>query len=142
VFVADTNVLVYAVDDRAPEMRDKARALILRGLEDRELRLPHQAIVEFIAVTTRPTRATGEPLLTWEQAHAHAEDLMTSCQVLYPNDLQVRIAMRSRTVFGLSWWDAHMWSYAEYWGIPLLYSEDFQHNRVYGTVLVKDPFVG
>jgi predicted nucleic acid-binding protein len=33
-----------------------------------------------------------------------------------------------------------MWAYAERLGIPELWSEDFQHGRMYGTVQVIDPF--
>ena len=33
-----------------------------------------------------------------------------------------------------------MWGYAERFGLPELVSEDFQNGRLYGTVLVRDPF--
>ena len=37
--------------------------------------------------------------------------------------------------------DAHLWAYAEHYGMSELYSEDFQHDRMYGTVRVVNPFV-
>jgi len=40
----------------------------------------------------------------------------------------------------LRWFDAHMWAYAERFGLPELISEDFQHDPLYGTVRVVDPF--
>ena len=40
----------------------------------------------------------------------------------------------------LSWIDAHLWAYAEHYGLRELLSEDFQHDRTYGTVRVVDPF--
>jgi predicted nucleic acid-binding protein len=41
---------------------------------------------------------------------------------------------------GISGFDAHMWAYAEVYGLAELWSEDFQHDRLYGTVRVLNPF--
>ena len=41
----------------------------------------------------------------------------------------------------LSWFDAHLWAYAEVHGIADLLSEDFQHGRLYGTVTIRNPFL-
>jgi hypothetical protein len=35
-----------------------------------------------------------------------------------------------------------MWAYAEVHELGVLYSEDFEHERWYGGVLVLDPFRG
>ena len=60
---------------------------------------------------------------------------------LYPNESIVRLALRGAAAYQLSWFDAHMWAYAEHYGMNELYSEDFQHDRVYGSVHVINPFV-
>jgi predicted nucleic acid-binding protein len=52
----------------------------------------------------------------------------------------VRTAVRGCALYQLSWFDAHLWAYAEHYGLSTLYSEDFQHDRLYGTVRVLDPF--
>jgi predicted nucleic acid-binding protein len=39
------------------------------------------------------------------------------------------------------WFDAHLWAYAEEYGLSELISEDFQHDRLYGTVRALNPFV-
>ena len=52
----------------------------------------------------------------------------------------MRLAVRGTAAYQLSWFDAHMWAYAEYYGLALLISEDFSHDRLYGTVHVCDPF--
>jgi predicted nucleic acid-binding protein len=57
------------------------------------VRVPHQALVEFVAATTRR-----------------------------------------------AWFDAHMWACAEHYGLAEMWSEDFQHGRLYGTVRVVNPF--
>jgi predicted nucleic acid-binding protein len=52
----------------------------------------------------------------------------------------LRLALRGAAAYQLSWFDAHLWAYAEHFGLSPLYSEDFQHGRTYGTVKVIDPF--
>ena len=89
---------------------------------------------------TRPLK--GQPsLLTPEEARHEAEELLAQFKVVYPNEALVRTALRGSAAYGLSWFDAHMWAYAEHYGLPTLYSEDFQHERLYGTVRVVNPFL-
>jgi predicted nucleic acid-binding protein len=52
----------------------------------------------------------------------------------------LRLALRGMAAYRLSWFDAHLWAYAEYFGLEELLSEDFQHGRQYGTVRVTNPF--
>jgi predicted nucleic acid-binding protein len=135
----DTNVLVYRYDDRFPDKQEVATSLLRNGLAGDSVRLPHQAIVEFVAATTRPV-AGGASLLSAVDARREAEELVNQFTVLYPNEAILRIALRGAAAYQLSWFDAHLWAYADYYGLSPLYSEDFQHNRAYGTVRVVDPF--
>lgn len=104
------------------------------------LRVAHQAIVEFVAAVTR-RRAGAPSLLEPDDARIEAEEMLTQFRVLYPDDALVRTALRGAATYGLSWYDAHMWAYAEHFGIEELVSEDLQHRRHYGTVRVRNPFV-
>jgi predicted nucleic acid-binding protein len=60
---------------------------------------------------------------------------------LYPNEAIVRLTLRGAAAYDLPWFDAHLWAYAEFYGLAELYSEDFQHGRFYGTVRVINPFL-
>ncbi|HEY2415685.1 MAG TPA: hypothetical protein VGI40_25805 [Pirellulaceae bacterium] len=60
--LVDTNILVYRFDPRFPEKQQIATALLREGLVSDSLRIPHQAIVEFIAATTRPLAGGGSLL--------------------------------------------------------------------------------
>ena len=137
--LVDTNVLVYRYDPRFPQKQKTATDLLRTGIADNSVRLPHQAIVEFVAVATRPLR-NGTSLLTQAEAWREAEELLLQFEILYPNDALVRAAIRGAAAYGLSWFDAHMWAYADQYGLDTLYSEDFEHRRVYGTVRVVNPF--
>ena len=79
--------------------------------------------------------------MTPKEARHEAELLLDQYEVLYPDEHTVRLAVRGWATYGLGWWDAHMWAYAEANGLEVLYSEDYQHNRRYGTVQVVNPFV-
>ena len=84
--------------------------------------------------------AGGPPLLEPVVARREAEELLDQFEVLYPDSAVVRLALRGAAAYQLSWFDAHMWAYAEHFGLDVLYSEDFQHDRLYGRVRVIDPF--
>ena len=51
--LVDTNILVYRFDPRFPSKQRIATALLRRGIAQDRLRLPHQAILEFVAAATR-----------------------------------------------------------------------------------------
>lgn len=138
--LVDTNVLVYVFDSRAPAKQRRASEILLAGLKADSVRLPHQAIVEFVAAVSRPTKSEP-PLLPVAQARREAEDLLTIFGVLYPNDAVLRTALRGAAMYELSWFDAHMWAYAEVNGLSELWSEDFQHDRLYGSVRAVNPFL-
>lgn len=136
----DTNILVYSVDARFPEKRRIAAALLRKGILEDSIRLPHQAIVEFLSVVSRPLPSGGF-LLSPEEALRETEELLLEFVVLYPNEAIVRTALRATAAYRLPWYDAHLWAYADYYGLSELISEDFQHGRLYGTVRAVNPFV-
>lgn len=137
--LVDTNVLVYRFDPRDPRKQQIATDLLRRGIAEGSVRVAHQAVLEFVAVVTRPLSG-GAPLLPAAEARREAEELLSQFDVLYPDAALVRLALRAHATYQLSWFDAHLWAYAEHFGLGELLSEDFQHDRLYGTVRVVDPF--
>jgi len=104
------------------------------------VRIPHQALVEFVAAVTRPLD-NGQGLLSHDEPRREAEDLLMNFVILYPTDGLFRRAIRGWATYQLGWFDAHLWAYAEEYGLDELVSEDFQHDRPYGTVRAINPFV-
>lgn len=136
----DTNVLVYRYDGRFPVKQRIATALLRQGIAADAIRVPHQAIVEFVAAVTRPL-GDGEPLLPAAEARREAEELLAQFTILYPTEALLRLALRGAAAYQLAWFDAHLWAYAEHFGLEELISEDFQHGRLYGSVRARNPFV-
>jgi predicted nucleic acid-binding protein len=139
--LVDTNVLLYVFDPADRRKQRIASELLDRGLQEDTIRVPHQAVVEFVAAVTRP-RTDGLPLLSKAAAYREAEELLAQFVILYPDEALVRAALRGASAYQLPWYDAHLWAYAEYYGLSELYSEDFEHDRLYGTVRAVNPFLG
>lgn len=138
--LVDTNVLVYCYDPRYPVKQEAARQLLREGLVRGNVHLPHQALVEFVAAVSKPLLPGRAALLSLAEALREVEELLLAFPVCYPDASLFRTALRGATAYGLSWFDAHLWAYAERYGLDTLYSEDFEHGRFYGAVRVVDPF--
>lgn len=139
--LVDTNILVYRFDARFPEKQELAAELLRAGIAEDSIRVPHQALVEFIAATTKPLTRGGPSILAPDDARREMEEMLVQFEVLYPDEELVRVAIRGAATYGLSWFDAHLWAYAERFGLDTLWSEDFEDGRLYGRVRTRDPFL-
>ena len=137
--LVDTNILVYRYDHRYQRKQRIATEVLRRGADDGSIRVPHHAIIEFVAVVTRPLR--GHIIMPRTEALREAEELLREFKVLYPNEMILREAVRGCAAYQMNWFDAHLWAYAEHYGLSELLTEDLQHDRYYGTVRVLNPFV-
>jgi len=136
----DTNILVYRFDNRFPKKQKVATEVLRRGIEQDSVRVPHQAIVEFIAAASRNVR--GYVILPLADALREAEEMLKQFTVLYPDEAMLRLAIRGTAAYKLNWFDSHLWSFAEHYGLSEILTEDLQHDRFYGTVRVVNPFIG
>ncbi len=134
----DTNILVYRYDNRFPEKQEIATGILRRGIVAGSVRLPHQAIIEFVAAVTRPLQ--GHVIMQKADALREAEEFLKQFVVLYPNEAIDRQAVRGCAAYQLNWFDAHLWAYAEHYGLAEILTEDFQHDRLYGSVRAVNPF--
>jgi predicted nucleic acid-binding protein len=140
--LVDTNILVYRFDARDPVKQHRAREILRNGLLDDSVVLAHQCIVEFVAAVSRPREDLARaPLLPLAEATLEAENFLTQYPMLYPAREVVLTALRGMAMYGLSWFDAHLWAYAEVHGVDEILSEDFAHGRHYGTVRAVNPFL-
>jgi predicted nucleic acid-binding protein len=117
-----------------------ARDLLRKGVAEKDLCISHQSLVEFVSVVTRKHRRRAA-LLPLTEAALQAEGFIADFAVLYPNDHVFRTALRGMAAYQLSWFDAHLWAYADHYGLHEILSENFEHGRMYGTVRIRNPFV-
>lgn len=135
--LVDTNILVYRCDPRDPAKRAAATEILQLGVASGELHICHQSLLEFVSVVTRSRSA----LMSLQDAARQAEFFMAQFPVLYPNEQQFRTALYGLNTYRLPWFDAHLWAYAEHYGMTEILSEDFEHGRAYGSVRVRNPFL-
>jgi predicted nucleic acid-binding protein len=138
--LVDTNILVYRCDPRDPVKRAAATDILRQGELSGDFRISHQSLLEFVSVVTG-SRAGSTPLMAPPDAARQAELFMAQFPVLYPTEHQFRMALYGMNTYRLSWFDAHLWAYAEENGLTEILSEDFQHGRLYGSVTVRNPFL-
>ena len=139
--LVDTNVLVYRFDPRFPTKQRAATELLREGIAD-----GHPS-----AFRTRPSSSSSRSS-PGRSDRRHAAPVRERCAArsgraaepvrgALPTEALVRTALRGAAAYQLSWFDAHLWAYAEHYGLGELLSEDFQHDRLYGSVRAVNPFV-
>jgi len=138
--LVDTSVLIYRWDPRVPSKQAIADELLRAHVGPGGLYIPHQVIVEFMAVAPG-LRWMDRQVLTADEALREAEDLLVEFPILYPNEAMLRTALQGMMAYRLPWFDAHLWAYAEHYGIAEIISEGFQHGRLYGRVRIRNPFL-
>ena len=137
--LVDTNILVYRFDPRDERKQRIANELLRTGIAEDSIRIAHQALIEFLAAVIRPLPGHG-PLLDPSDARREAEEMIAQFVILYPDEAVLRMALRGMAAYQLSWFDAHMWAFAEVFGLTELISEHFQNGRLYGSVRAVNPF--
>jgi hypothetical protein len=69
---------------RFPEKQKVATGILRRGIEENSIRVPHQAIIEFVAAVTR--RVRGHVILDLPNALREAEEMLAEFTILCPNE--------------------------------------------------------
>jgi predicted nucleic acid-binding protein len=128
----DTNVVVYAFDDTAPEKRRRAQQL-LRGST---WCCSWQVIQEF---THTALHRFATPLSPADLSDYVDIVLWPRCRVLPTHDL-LRAALTVHRATGYRWYDSLIVAGAIASGATLLYTEDLQHDRMIDGVRIMNPF--
>lgn len=129
----DSNVFVYAFDDRDALRQSLAQHLLARQAADRTLVLSIQVLVETYDVLTRKRRAAPADALA-------AVRLLMRHEVVAPNSAAALRALELAARHGLSAWDSLIVQAALDSACDTLFSEDLQDGRRFGTLQVVNPF--
>ena len=133
VFV-DSNVFLYARDDRFPVKQERAQLwLSVLSARDAAVVSPqvlgeiHNTLLRGkIQVTVDEVRRTTLVLETWSHGATDLELIASAW------------SLRGQTRF--QWWDCVILGSAIRAGCSYLLSEDFQHGREVGGITIVDPF--
>src|SRR3712207_5496426 len=133
-YVLDTNVLVYALDRREPEKRDRARE-VLRRLGASGAILPAQVLSEFANVCLRKLEPRPDPVAVQREV----ERLLLAFPVLPLTGPVVLEALRGVREHLLSDDDAQIWAVARLGQVGVVLSEDFNPGAVLDGVSFANP---
>ena len=131
----DTNVLVYAHDTAAGDRHITAKRILGELWDSRDGSLSTQVLQEFYAVATRKLK----PAISRREARGLVAAYGEWCDDATERQLIVA-ASRLEEQHTLAFWDALIVEAAVRAGAGLLFSEDLQDGRQFGTLTVANPF--
>jgi predicted nucleic acid-binding protein len=130
----DTNVLVHAVDEADVRRRSIAREVLAAG-KDHGLVVSTQVLSEFLVAVRR----LAVPVET-DRALEIVRAIAAGVEVHVPTVLEVLAAAERVLRDGLHHYDALIVEAAIASGCEVLLTEDLQHGRTFGRLVVSDPF--
>ncbi|MFY9844730.1 MAG: PIN domain-containing protein [Terriglobales bacterium] len=130
----DTNVVVYAYDDRSPQKQEVARHLLKVGISGKTV-ISAQVLAEFAATMLHKVT----PAAT-EAAVMTALDALSNLRLVAPDSELVRRAVEARAAYGIHFYDGLIVAAAERAGCQRILSEDFNAGQEYFGVTVVNPF--
>jgi predicted nucleic acid-binding protein len=136
--LVDTNLFVYAADPEAGDKNARAFNIIQDLIHRKQLVVSAQVLNEFYHASTRPNKP---PSLSHDDAAATIRDLVDSVPVIPLTSRLTMQALDAISIHGFSFWDALIWAAAKENGIPVVYTEDFQHGRDIEGVRLINPFL-
>ncbi len=128
----DSNILLYAAAGKVNEPRkyEISRTLVL----NRNFGVSGQTLAEFCSVARRKKLMDDIVLDQW-LGYLGELELVPIDQAL------VRAGLAVARRFNISYYDAALLAAADRLAAPIFYSEDLNHNQLYGSVLVVNPFL-
>lgn len=133
MLTADTNLLVYAVDERDAAKHAVASHLIKR-LEQAGAPLGLQAIGEYYAALTRRLKRP-----TWQAAQS-ARNYLAKFQTFAITGESVMRALAEASAGRFSYWDALLLASADLAGCSVMLSQDMTDGARLGHIEVVHPF--
>ena len=130
----DSNILVYAAVPSGNEeyKQSIANSIIVNG----QFGLSAQVLQEFYVVTQRvPTPLSQAEVKEWLIMLKEFP-----CVAVDANLVNLGIEVSQR--YQISYWDGTIIAAAEMLGAETLYTEDLNHEQIYGSVQVVNPFIG
>lgn len=128
----DSNLWIYAYDNRDPSKQNITRQLILQNAD--HIVISTQILGEIYHVLTR------KKLQPPNQIAAIMQDLMDNFQPIAIDVAQVRKAIALQSITRYSYWDSLVVATAITAGCLTLYSEDLQHQRRLDNLTILNPF--
>jgi len=129
----DTNILVYTDDAAFPEKQALAVELLGAGWNSGNAVLSTQVLPEYFAAATRKLGVSTE-------IARRKIELLGRLDVASITPDDILQAIDQHRLYGFSFWDALIVWTAQKCACRILYSEDMQHGRRIGDLMIVNPF--
>jgi predicted nucleic acid-binding protein len=133
----DTNIIVYAFYPSSPEKSKIARRLITDGAADKQAIISYQVVHEFINVALRGFRLA----IVKSDLESFVLTALFPMMAISSSPALTIDALRLHNENQLAWYDSLIIAAALQGGCKVLYSEDMQHGRRFGDLLIQNPFL-
>ncbi len=136
-YFIDTNICVYSLDLVAPRKARIAEELVTRGVGSKRGVISYQVVQEFMNVCLRQFKAT----MTVTELELYFFKVLLPMMTVPSSSGLFLEALRLKTTNQLAWYDSLIVAAAIQGGCRVLYSEDLQHGRRFGDLVVENPFL-
>jgi len=136
-YFLDTNIFVYSFDPVDTRKARIAEELVTRGVGARLGVISYQVVQEFMNVSLRQFMAT---MTVAELELYFFKVLLPMMKVPSSSGLFLE-ALRLQTAHQIAWYDSLIVSAAIQGDCEILYSEDIQHGRRFGDLVIQNPFL-
>jgi predicted nucleic acid-binding protein len=136
-YFLDTNIFVYSLDPVDPRKARIAEELVTRGVGSRLGVISYQVVQEFMNVSLRQFRAT----MTVTELELYFFKVLLPMMTIPSSSGLFVEALRLQAAGQIVWYDSLVVAAAIQGGCEILYSEDMQHGRHFGDLVVQNPFL-
>ncbi|MFZ0477620.1 MAG: PIN domain-containing protein [Terriglobales bacterium] len=136
-YFIDTNIFVYSLDPVDPRKARIAEELVTRGVGSRLGVISYQVVQEFVNVSLRQFKAT----MSVTELELYFFKVLLPLMTVPSSSGLFLEALRLQKANQIAWYDSLIVAAAIQGGCKALYSEDFQHGRRFGDLVVENPFL-
>ncbi len=133
----DTNIFVYTFDLQVPKKAKRAENLVADALETGVGMISFQVAQEFVAVARKPFRAP----MSFEEIERYWHTTLRPLLSVHSSASLFIRALDLTRRDQLSWYDSLIVAAAIQGDCEVLYSEDMQHGRRFGDLVIQNPFL-
>jgi len=136
-YFLDTNIFVYSLDPVDPRKARIAEELITRSVGSRLGVISYQVVQEFMNVSLRQFKAT----MTVAELELYFFKVLLPMMTIPSSSGLFLEGLRLQAAGQIAWYDSLVVAAAIQGGCEVLYSENMQHGRRFGDLVIQNPFL-
>jgi predicted nucleic acid-binding protein len=136
-YFLDTNIFVYSLDSSDARKAQIAERMVTRAATTGQGIISYQVAQEFLNVGLRDFRGT----MTVAELERYFLRILLPMMMVSSSASLFLEGLHLQRLHQLSWYDALIVVAALQGGCKILYTEDMQHGRRFGDLVVQNPFL-